>query len=261
MFILILTKGKKLDNNKKEGFLDKLKNSIRNALGSPESYEKSYTQYSKGSNSFTITSNSINMSSSDPITKGSFTSKDFEFKNITALDNNTVFDIILDNSALNKGDVAKVEAYEGQIDKIHLTEESGVLMVRCDNGNFNKVKITIKARFINDIKNSGTGDLTGKFTGETLKVKNSGTGDFQLEGTVSSLDIKNSGTGDVELNYLEAKKVEFTNSGTGDMTLNATQQITGRNTGTGDINFCGVNSSSIKNSGIGDVRYRGTKMR
>lgn len=249
-----------MKNNKKVSFLDKIRDSINNAFGSSKSYQKSYTQYSNGSNSINISSNSINISSSSSDSpKGSFTSKNFEFKNITALDNGTTFDIVLDNSPDNIIDSAKLEAYEGQIEKIHLTERNGVLTVSADNGNYNKVKITLKARLINDITNSGTADLTGKFIGENLTIDNSGTGDIQLEGKVFSLDINNSGTGDLEFDYLEAQKVKFKNSGTGDMTVNAIQEISGKNTGTGDVNYCGVSASSIKNSGVGDVRYRGPR--
>lgn len=192
-------------------------------------------------------------------TKGSIVSKDFNFKNLIAINTNAVFDIFLENNPNNTLDSATVEAFEAQIHKIHLTEENGTLMVLADNGSYDKVKIILKSRNIKTIRNAGTGNISGSFEGEKLNISNGGTGDICLSGKVHSLEIKNSGTGNVGFDNLEAEKLDFTNSGTGDMTLLAKTEISGKNSGTGDIYYYGVKANLIKNTGVGDVNYRGLK--
>lgn len=222
-------------------------------------YNKSVTGFDFNSTTWSSITTETYKSSDAKAPKGSPVTKDFKFDNIHAVDSNTSFDIILNNNPENKEDSATVEAYEKQMDKIHLTEQNGILFIRADNGTYNRVTISINSRHINDIKVTGTGDVDGNFEGKNLTIKNSGTGDFSLSGNVTNLDIKNTGTGDMNFDSLETEAVEFNNSGTGDLHFSSVKEISGKNSGTGDVSYFGVQSSSIKNSGVGDIKYRGEK--
>jgi hypothetical protein len=229
----------------------------------------SFFNFFNGKNS----TNSINVGAN--MNNQSLVNKEFKFENITSIVNDTIFDVALDNNPINKSDFATLEAPEDQINKIHLVEQNGTLVISSSavNESFGNIKITLQTHNLAKIKNSSAGELDGNFIGNSLDLKNLGTGNISLSGKSDFIDIFNNSAGKFNGNFI-SNNINIKNSGTGDINFNGSAdsvqvennsagEFTGNlecdflkieNSGTGDINIVGsANSVKMENTSAGEV--------
>jgi len=213
------------------------------------------------------------------MSNGPTTSKEFKFKGITSVVNDSIFDIVLNNNPSNLNDSCILDAPENQIDKIHLTEKNGTLFISSDNGSFGKVKISLVTCHLNKFINNSCGELDAIIVGKSLDFKNSGTGDVTLKANVGFIEISNTGVGNLS-GHFDSNNVKIESSGTGDIELNGSadsvvienssvgeftgnivcQSLKFENSGTGDVNISGsAVSVEIENTSAGDANFHNLK--
>ncbi|MCB0738444.1 MAG: DUF2807 domain-containing protein [Bacteroidetes bacterium] len=160
----------------------------------------------------------------------------------------------------------EVSASENILDIIK-TEVSGQeLNIRtktgeCIRGNSN-VTITITAPNIEEIKISGSGNITNTAGWETdqLELRVTGSGDINLDDlVVKSYEVDITGSGSIELSGTDAEKGYVEISGSGDLDAYdlAVNKCEVSITGSGTARVSANDELDIKISGSGDVYYKG----
>lgn len=181
-------------------------------------------------------------------------------KPLKSLNLPSIIDVVLDIKHNNKSKMVLhcMPEYE---DKIKINFINGELNLSVVPGNYyEKIVIELNASSLEKINLSGTGNVSGSYTGEELSVKIPGTGDVELTGEVINLDIKLSGTGNAELKNLVSQNSLVVISGTGDAKVNAEKDCEVKLSGTGSATIYG-NPQNIKkkNSGVGNIKFVGQK--
>jgi len=101
---------------------------------------------------------------------------------------------------------------------------------------------------------SGSGDLTGKITANSVECSLSGSGDLTLSGRAENAKIKLVGSGDLSARDLQTVNTYVELVGSGDASVNATGSLNAKLSGSGDINYRGNPKSISKSkSGSGDI--------
>lgn len=141
--------------------------------------------------------------------------------------------------------------------EIDVRSNSGTLTIMSNTTCFQTTQNLVLEVFtpeIQEIENSGTGDVTGTTIFENLVISNTGTGDISLNGsTIESINIENTGTGDIMLYDLEGRFITITNTGTGDGFVRAVESLNATITGTGDVSYKGNPAIESDVTGLGEL--------
>lgn len=173
----------------------------------------------------------------------------------------------------------KVKADSDKINDIKTVVEDGVLIIKVEKSlrNINTLEVYVTMPSLNQLKNSGSGDIfiegqikgknvifningsgdiVAELAAENLKLYISGSGDVKLSGVRGDLYIKISGSGDVYGDALKLNNCQVSTNGSGDVKLKGkAATLTTKQSGSGDFNGYGLTAVEVnaKSNGSGDV--------
>ncbi len=118
------------------------------------------------------------------------------------------------------------------------------------------VKVEVPSLSAYSIAGSGDGRITGIRASE-FAASISGSGDIQGSGSSDSITASIAGSGDIDLSKVAAKRATASISGSGDISLHAADSLKASIAGSGDIEcFGGPKKVEKSVVGSGDVRVR-----
>lgn len=211
---------------------------------------------------------------------GELVTEDRDLDKFTSIDLQISADVIIEQGEEYK---AEVEASDNIVDMI-LTKVSGnELNIRlprgeCIRGN-SDIVVRVTAPYIDEIKVSGSGDISNEdgwksdelkldVTGSgaivltDLEIDNydidiTGSGAIELEGeNAETGKIKISGSGDADIMDLRVDDCEISITGSGNAKVAVEESLDVRISGSGDVIYSGDPSVDQKITGSGDVRRR-----
>lgn len=184
-------------------------------------------------------------------------SKKHDLTGIKALYNG-FFNIVLDVDPSHEKEELIITASEKTHDRMSINFNRSNLLIDSKTGQSGQISITVRAKSLEKIVNSG-GNISGRVFSDELHVENQGVGNITLDGEVTSLEIDNSGVGNVNTLDLLAKKVSFDNSGVGNLKCTAQIVKKGSLSGVGNVKYHADEEARVSKSGLGSVKYLGKK--
>lgn len=204
-------------------------------------------------------------------------SKKYDLTGIQSLVNE-FFSITLDINPQNEQEELIVTTNEATHKKMSINFNRSNLLIGANNGSFGEISITLKAKSLYKIFNTGTGDIYGEITAKELTVNNEGTGNISgkiiakeltinnqgtgnitLQGKAEQLKLNNSGVGNLNTLELLANQVSFDSSGVGNLKCTSKLIKRGSSSGIGNVKYHADEKSNIYQSGLGNIKYLGPK--
>lgn len=156
-------------------------------------------------------------------------------------------------------DLIKLE--DGRFDFSH-DSDSKTIILRWDNNNLSSqtergtIKIVVTAPNVSRFEINGSGDLSLRdYNQPSLTLAISGSGDVKGNGTTETLVLDIAGSGDASLEDLTTKNVTASISGSGDIELSPSGDARISIAGSGDVSLKTKPATLISNiSGSGEVR-------
>lgn len=183
----------------------------------------------------------ININSDAIIGNGKIETKTRELAIFTKIENRTLADINITTKSAQKVELTTDE----NIQESFLTEIiNGKLIISVKSGlvSTQTARLTISMQTLEDLNNTGSGDITAN----------------AIEATTEAF-VGNTGSGDISVNAVKCATLSVTGLGSGNLTLRgiATQTSTARLTGSGDISLQGTgNTGTLTASGSGNIDAR-----
>jgi hypothetical protein len=179
---------------------------------------------------------------------------------------------------INGTESIKLDIDEDVINDVRTEVVGGVLKIGFKNNfsfkhrNIKRGEIYVTAKSLEALANSGSGslDLDGVLTGQSVRVilsgsgnmkaavkagslesRLSGSGGIDLKGSADEANLRISGSGNIEGKSLTAQTVAANVTGSGGITIRATKTISSRITGSGSVDYSG-------GATVGEDRHTGS---
>lgn len=206
--------------------------------------------------------------------------RDYEIKNFTAIDANTVGNIHYTQATDGKSSL-QISGPDNFVNLIQVSVKGNTLVLTMDKQkkirNTKNLKITVSSPNLDRINFKGVGDINieNKLTTNTLDIESKGVGNIDIQDlscqnlTVSSMGVGNvslkgkaessnlysKGVGDVEATNLEAIHVKASSHGVGNISCNATESLDAAVRGVGSIHYKGSPAQkTFSKKGVGSIK-------
>lgn len=199
-----------------------------------------------------------NKSSYTGESEGNTISKKYDLTGIKSLYNN-FFSVKLDVNPQHEKEELIVTAKESTHKKMDINFNHSTLLIDAGNGTFGEISITLRAKSLEKIVNSGIGNISGEIVVKDLVINNEGTGNIKLEGKAEQLKLNNSGVGNINTLELLANQVSFDNSGVGNLKCTSKTIKKGSLSGVGNVKYHADTQANISKDGLGSVKYLGAR--
>ncbi|WP_291585969.1 head GIN domain-containing protein [Bacteroides sp.] len=206
--------------------------------------------------------------------------RDYEIKNFTAIDANTVSNIHYTQATDGKCSL-QISGPDNFVNLIQVSVKGNTLMLTMDKQqkirNTKNLKIIVSSPNLDRINFKGVGDINieNKLITNTLDIESKGVGNINIQDlscqnlTVSSMGVGNvnlkgkaenanlysKGVGDVEATDLEAIHVKASSHGVGNISCNAVESLDAAVRGVGSIHYKGSPAQkTFSKKGVGSIK-------
>ena len=206
--------------------------------------------------------------------------RDYEIKNFTAIDANTVSNIHYTQAIDGKSSL-QISGPDNFVNLIQVSVKGNTLVLTMDKQkkirNTKNLKITVSSPNLDRINFKGVGNINieNKLTTNTLDIESKGVGNIEIQDlscqnlTVSSMGVGNvnlkgkaesanlysKGVGDVEATNLEAIHVKASSHGVGNISCNAVESLDAAVRGVGSIHYKGSPvQKTFSKKGVGSIK-------
>lgn len=206
--------------------------------------------------------------------------RDYEIKNFTAIDANTVSNIHYTQATDGKSSL-QISGPDNFVNLIQVSVKGNTLILTMDKQNrirdTKNLKITISSPDLDRINFKGVGninirdrlitntlDIESKGVGnidiqdlscQNLTVSSMGVGNVNLKGKAESANLYSKGVGDVEATNLEAIHVKASSHGVGNISCNAAESLDAAVRGVGSIHYKGSPvQKTFSKKGVGSIK-------
>ena len=206
--------------------------------------------------------------------------RDYEIKNFTAIDANTVSNIHYTQATDGKSSL-QISGPDNFVNLIQVSVKGNTLVLTMDKQkkirNTKNLKITVSSPNLDRINFKGVGNINieNKLTTNTLDIESKGVGNIEIQDlscqnlTVSSMGVGNvnlkgkaesanlysKGVGDVEATNLEAIHVKASSHGVGNISCNAVESLDAAVRGVGSIHYKGSPvQKTFSKKGVGSIK-------
>lgn len=206
--------------------------------------------------------------------------RDYEIKNFTAIDANTVSNIHYTQATDGKSSL-QISGPDNFVNLIQVSVKGNTLVLTMDKQNkirdTKNLKITISSPDLDCINFKGVGnisirdrlitntlDIESKGVGnidikdlscQSLRVSSMGVGNINLEGKAENANLYSKGVGDVEATKLEAIHVKASSHGVGNISCNAAESLDATVRGVGSIHYKGSPvQKTFSKKGVGSIK-------
>lgn len=206
--------------------------------------------------------------------------RDYEIKNFTAIDANTVSNIYYTQATDGKSSL-QISGPDNFVNLIQVSVKGNTLVLTMDKQkkirNTKNLKITVSSPNLDRINFKGVGNINieNKLTTNTLDIESKGVGNIDIQDlscqnlTVSSMGVGNvnlkgkaesanlysKGVGDVEATNLEAIHVKASSHGVGNISCNAAESLDAAVRGVGSIHYKGSPvQKTFSKKGVGSIK-------
>lgn len=131
------------------------------------------------------------------------------------------------------------------------------LTIGVGNGVIKIQNIVLNLKSLEQIVQTGMGDLKGFINTKNLLIIKDGIGGVKLKGNVDTLKIKKSGIGYLDTSELLAQEIFLTSSGIGSIKCSARKIKSGDISGIGSISYYSDNAYDFTINGLGSATYLG----
>lgn len=158
-----------------------------------------------------------------------------------------------------KGDEQLVEiiADDNIMHRVKTDVINGKLILNLEDGTYRNVHIEahIKVKDLNEIENSGSGDiqLNNITDAGIFKINNSGSANIYLEGSCDALEIQNEGSGNILAYNMPTENCKIKVQGSGEVEVSCASNLTIKIEGSGNVYYKGTPSINSSISGSGKV--------
>jgi hypothetical protein len=151
----------------------------------------------------------------------------------------------------------EVIANDNIINRLQTTVSNNKLSIYLLDGNYDNISIEINITVpnLNELQNSGTGNITviELISEGNINIENSGTGSISISGTVTNLDIRNEGTGNFYGGQFISANANVDIYGSGNCEVYCTDLLNVKIEGSGNVFYKGYPAINVDISGSGEV--------